>query len=128
MEAEAKLKELKANQVEPEEIIVEGNPSPLEYEQMPWKRARAMIPGLIGSQTWDSSVRHKSPSLSIILTTSTLVMCRHMYDKSVYTLKLGRRYTTLFHKKAADMTNLSGIMFLVHATKVEHARSTYQVS
>ena len=61
-EAKAKLEAVKATRKLPDGVIVEGNVSSLEYEKMPWKRARAMIPDLIASQKWDSSVRHISSS------------------------------------------------------------------
>jgi hypothetical protein len=56
-EAKAVLEAVKANRKLPEGVTVQGGVGSLEYEKMPWKRARTMIPDLIASQKWDSSVR-----------------------------------------------------------------------
>ena len=65
--AKAMLEGLKANPKEPEGIARFG---PSEREELPWKRAVAMIPRLIASQTWNSSVRRgcMHPLLNVILT------------------------------------------------------------
>jgi stress-induced-phosphoprotein 1 len=52
--AKAKLEEMKANPKNPEGVTTL---SPSEHDKLPWKRAAAIIPGLIASNTWNSSVR-----------------------------------------------------------------------
>ena len=74
-ETEARLKELKPI-TRGRKITVEGDPTPLEYEKMSWKRARAIIPDFIESQTWDNGVRHKPPLLGLHCRL-LLWLCRH---------------------------------------------------
>ena len=64
--AKAEFEHSKANPKEPEGMTTFG---PSEREKLPWKRAAAMIPGLIASQTWNSSVRRSCvcPPLDVIL-------------------------------------------------------------
>lgn len=52
--AKAKLEDLKANPRKPKGATVVG---PSDQDKLPWKRARAVLPDLAASQTWDSSVR-----------------------------------------------------------------------
>lgn len=65
--AKAIYEDLKANPKEPEGTARFG---PSEREELPWERAVAMIPRLIASQTWNSSVRRgrTHPLLNVILT------------------------------------------------------------
>lgn len=62
----AEFEDLEANPKEPEGMITIGHS---EREKLPWKKAAAIIPGLIASQTWDSSVCHgcTHPLLDVIL-------------------------------------------------------------
>ena len=52
--AEAKSEDLKANPKPPEGIRVYHS---WQKEKMPWERAIAMLPDLVSSHTWNSSVR-----------------------------------------------------------------------
>jgi hypothetical protein len=65
--AKVMFEDFKANPKEPEEMKTIHIS---EYEKLAWKRARPMIPGLIASHTWDSSVRCSCmrPPLDVILT------------------------------------------------------------
>lgn len=53
--AKAKLVDMEANPKNPEGMMTIRS---WEHEKLPWKRAAAIIPDLIASQTWNSSVGH----------------------------------------------------------------------
>jgi hypothetical protein len=65
-----KFEDLKAN---PKKVKGTATVRGSDREKLPWKRAATMMPNLIASQTWDSSVRRGctcSP-LDVILTLSS---------------------------------------------------------
>lgn len=52
--AKVKLKDMEANPINPKGMTTISSS---EHDKLPWKRATAMIPDLIASNTWNSSVR-----------------------------------------------------------------------